>query len=64
MADPNYEGRIYGDISAVTQVNRDFETIALIVMHDDWRDRLLFGADYPLPGVMPVFESRGTFQYL
>jgi len=56
MAEPRYEHLAFGDISAITQVNRDREKIARIVQTDAWHDRLIYGSDYPLPGVMPVFS--------
>ncbi len=43
-------------MSAITQVNRDRATIEKIVSREDWHERLLYGSDYPLPGVMPVFS--------
>ena len=58
MADHQYEGRVLGDISAITQVNRDPKMIEKIVKMDEWHDRLVYGSDYPLPGVMPVFSPR------
>ena len=56
MDAPQYKNLAYGDISAITQVNRDQEQIEKIVKREDWHDRLLYGSDYPLPGVMPVFS--------
>ncbi len=56
MDEPQYKNQTYGDISAITQVNRDREQIEKIVKREDWHDRLLYGSDYPLPGVMPVFS--------
>lgn len=60
MDDQRYDGLVYGDISAITQVNRSRKTIETIVTNRHWHDRLLNGSDYPLPGVMPVF-SVGNF---
>jgi len=60
MDDPRYEKLAFGDLSAITQVNRDRDKIARIVETQEWHDRLLYGSDYPLPGVMPVF-SPGNF---
>lgn len=56
MADRNYEGLLFGEISALTQVNRDLETIKTIFEHEEWHERLMNGSDYPLPGVMPLFS--------
>lgn len=58
MADPNYDGLLYGEISAVTQVNREKHVLEKIVTTEAWQDRLLYGSDYPLPGVMPVFSPQ------
>ena len=46
----------YGDISAMTQVNRAGPALARVVENELWHARLLNGSDYPLPGVMPVFS--------
>jgi uncharacterized protein len=46
----------YGDISAMTQVNRAGPALARVVEAGDWHARLLNGSDYPLPGVMPIFS--------
>jgi len=46
----------YGDISAMTQVNRAGPALARVVENGAWHARLLNGSDYPLPGVMPIFS--------
>ena len=46
----------YGDISAMTQVNRAGPALARVVSEQGWHARLLNGSDYPLPGVMPIFS--------
>jgi mannonate dehydratase len=51
-----YETHCYGDISAMTQVNRAGPMLAKVVERTDWHARLLNGSDYPLPGVMPIFS--------
>ncbi|MFV2060410.1 MAG: amidohydrolase family protein [Gammaproteobacteria bacterium] len=58
MAEVKYENLLYGDLSAITQVNRDKELIEKIVTNEQWHSRLLYGSDYPLPGVMPVFSPH------
>lgn len=54
MNEPHYEGVLLGDISAITQRNRKHEVIAELLEQDAWHERLLFGSDYPLPGVLPL----------
>ncbi|MEO8145126.1 MAG: amidohydrolase family protein [Betaproteobacteria bacterium] len=51
-----FEKNLFGDISAVTQVNRAGPALARIVEREEWHARLLNGSDYPLPGVMPIFS--------
>ena len=46
----------YGDISAMTQVNRAGPALVRAIESAEWHARLLNGSDYPLPGVMPVFS--------
>jgi mannonate dehydratase len=46
----------YGDISAMTQVNRAGPALVRTLENSAWHARLLNGSDYPLPGVMPVFS--------
>ena len=46
----------YGDLSAMTQVNRAGPMLARVIERTDWHARLLNGSDYPLPGVMPIFS--------
>ena len=46
----------YGDLSAMTQVNRAGPALARVVEEEAWHARLLNGSDYPLPGVMPIFS--------
>ncbi|MGH7863606.1 MAG: amidohydrolase family protein, partial [Candidatus Binataceae bacterium] len=56
MEDARYDGRLFGDISAMPQVNRAAPALARVVERTDWHARLLNGSDYPLPGVMPLFS--------
>jgi mannonate dehydratase len=56
MDEPRYARLLYGDISAVTQVNRAGGTLARLLEREDWQPRLLNGSDYPLPGLMPIFS--------
>jgi mannonate dehydratase len=56
MEDKRYEKNLFGDISAMTQVNRAGPALAQVVERTEWHARLLNGSDYPLPGVMPIFS--------
>jgi mannonate dehydratase len=56
MSERRYEGRLFGDISAITQANRKGIVPQLLAKVREWEGRLLNGSDYPLPGVMPIFS--------
>ncbi len=56
MDTPAYNGRVFGEISALTLVNHAW-AIKPILQRTDWHDRLLNGSDYPLPGIFPLINS-------
>jgi mannonate dehydratase len=58
MGERAYEGRLFGDISAVTQMNRAAALPRLLAMAPAWEGRLLNGSDYPLPGILPLFSMN------
>ena len=58
MDEPRYAGRLYGDISAIVQINRPIATVQRLLERADWHPRLLNGSDYPLPGVLPLISVR------
>jgi mannonate dehydratase len=58
LAEKNYQERLYGDISAITQVNRDKAVIEAIFTRTEWHANLINGSDYPLPGVFPIISTQ------
>lgn len=56
MDDARYEGRLFGDLSAMTQLNRAGPALATVIERSEWHHRLLNGSDYPLPGIMPLYS--------
>jgi uncharacterized protein len=54
--DKRFERLVFGDLSAMTQVNRAGPALAKVLERKHWHARLLNGSDYPLPGVMPIFS--------
>jgi mannonate dehydratase len=59
MDERRYEGRLYGDLAAVGQVNRMGRPLRVLLERQEWHSRLLNGSDYPLPAVMPLFSLVG-----
>lgn len=57
MDDERYEGLVFGEISAVTQVNRLGEPLEVLLERTDLHPRLVNGSDYPLPAVNCVFHT-------
>jgi len=54
MAEPRHAHLLFGDISAFIQRNRKLAVLRAIIERDEWHPRLLFGTDYPLPGIVPL----------
>ena len=58
MDEAGYDGLLFGEISAVTQVNRFGNALEVLLKREEWHNRLLNGSDYPLPGILPLFSLR------
>lgn len=62
MDQPAYVGRLFGDLSAITQSARAGAPLKRILERGreggDWAARLLNGSDYPLPAIMPLYSLR------
>ncbi len=58
MDEPKYRGQLYGDLSAITQINRLPTALQTLLARPDFDERLLNGSDYPLPGVNLVIWTR------
>lgn len=56
MDESEWRGRLFGDVSALFQVNRRREVWRTIIARTDWHERLLHGSDYPLPCVAPLVQ--------
>ncbi|UCH53928.1 MAG: amidohydrolase family protein, partial [Pseudomonadota bacterium] len=66
MEEHRYAGRLYAELSAMTQRNRIGRAMEILVERDEWHGRILNGSDYPLVAVMPLFSlsSAVTAGYL
>ena len=58
MDEPAWQGRLYGGISALPQINRAGEPLRVLLRRRDWHPRVVNGSDYPLPGIFPLFNLR------
>ncbi len=58
MDEERYEGLLFGEISALTQINRCGEPLRQLLRRNDLHPRLVNGSDYPLPAIDPLFSTR------
>jgi uncharacterized protein len=58
MSENQWQGQLFGDISAITLRNRDLSVIKTLLSETSWHSRLLNGSDYPLPGVLPLISVK------
>lgn len=56
MADKQWQGLLFGDISAIVLRNRDPAIIKTLLTETSWHNRLLNGSDYPLTGILPMIS--------
>ncbi len=63
MEEPRYEGHLYGEISAMTQVNRLPDPLVTLLGRSDLHHRLVNGSDYPLPAINIVIQTRALVRY-
>lgn len=57
MDTPDYNALLVGEISAITLVNHA-EAIRPLLVRQDLHARLLNGSDYPLPGILPLVNTK------
>ena len=58
MDEKQYEGLVFGEISAMTQFNRAGKPLRTILAREDLHERLVNGSDYPLPAVNILIRTR------
>ena len=57
MDTPDYEGRLWGEISALTLFNRVGNALSRILRRTDLHHRLIHGSDYPIPAIDPLIHT-------
>jgi predicted TIM-barrel fold metal-dependent hydrolase len=63
MDEQRYAGRLYGEISAITQVNRLPAPLITLLSRSDLHHRLMNGSDYPLPAINVVIQTRALVKH-
>jgi uncharacterized protein len=57
LDDPRWQGRLFGDVSAMTQFNRCDSALPDVLRSEAIHGRLLNGSDYPLPAIDPLIRT-------
>ncbi len=57
MAERQYEGQLFGELSALPQVNRLDRPLRQMLLRGDLHARCINGSDYPLPAVNAVMRT-------
>ena len=62
MAEPRYSTLLLGDLSAIGQRARSGPVLAELLRQAapgaPWSKRIVFGTDYPIPAVMPLYSTQ------
>jgi predicted TIM-barrel fold metal-dependent hydrolase len=58
MNTKEYEGCLFGDISAILQYNRMPVALSTILERQDLHHRLVNGSDYPIPAINVLYPTR------
>ncbi|MCZ6598888.1 MAG: amidohydrolase family protein [Planctomycetota bacterium] len=58
MSEKQYEQNLFGEISALTQVNRSGRPLRELLIAEELHPRLVNGSDYPLPAIGLLFSPR------
>lgn len=57
MDEPRYRGRVFGEVSGLTQCNRSEEPLRTLLERSDLHSRLVNGSDYPIPAINALIST-------
>lgn len=57
MNEPKWDGLLYGELSAITQVNRIGKPLRYVLEHPELHRRIINGSDYPLPAINALMQT-------
>lgn len=58
MQEPQWRGRLFGELSALPQVNRLGRPLEVVLGDDALQARCINGSDYPLPAINALMQTR------
>lgn len=62
LEDPKFDGLLYGDLSAIAQVNRIGRPLRYLLEHPAAHRRLINGSDYPLPAINALMQTSAIVE--
>ena len=62
MNEPQWDGLLYGELSAITQVNRVGKPLRHVLEHPELHRRMINGSDYPLPAINALMQTGAIVQ--
>jgi uncharacterized protein len=62
MNEPKWDGLLFGDLSAITQVNRIGRPLRYVLEHPELHGRVINGSDYPLPAINALMQTGAIVQ--
>jgi mannonate dehydratase len=60
MREPAWEGRLFGEVSALTQFNRVGRPLETVLKDEALQARCINGSDYPLPAINALMQTRAV----
>lgn len=57
-----WQGRLFGELSAITLVNRVGRPLDQLLSHPELHSRLVNGSDYPLPAINVLMQTRAIVE--
>lgn len=57
LREPRWRGRLFADVSAIASLNRCGAPLHALLLADDLHDRLLYGSDYPICAIGPLYST-------
>ncbi|MDH3784953.1 MAG: amidohydrolase, partial [Acidobacteriota bacterium] len=58
MAQPQYDGVLYADLSAITVLNRSARILRTLLSAREWHHRFVNASDYPVPAIHIAINPR------
>lgn len=58
MSESRWEGKLFGEVSALTLMNRLGRSLEVTLSDEKLQRRLIYGSDYPVPAINALMQTR------